>query len=405
MATVYHAYHPADGREVALKVLAIHLQDMPEVKTRFTREAQMLQQFDHPHILPVYDFGQDGERSYLAMRLLGGRSLAHVLSDGVPQPVEAVGRYTRQIASALDYAHARGIIHRDIKPANILLDGERVLLADFGVAQPTTADLRLTQARSFIGTAAYASPEQCRGDALDRRSDIYALAVLVFQMATGRLPFEAPSALGVIKLHLSERPPNPLAYNSALPIELYAVLERGLAKDPDDRYPSAMKFSDAVDEALGIHALPEADASEEWLVGDISPVTFDDAAPPESAPAPLASTAALPPPANTGATVPGTRAPAPSETPPQGRFEAPFEGLYADSAARPDDVTAMSMHFDESTNLDDEISFATAFGTGLERIRRPEAAARALAASPPHPAAIRPAAPSARQAGRDDCRI
>lgn len=336
MATVYRALHPATGREVALKVLAIQYWDRQDARARFEREAVVLRQFDHAHILPVYDFGADGERLYLVMCLLDGRSLLHLLAAG-PLTLEAIGRYTREIASALDYAHARGVIHRDIKPANILLDADgRALLADFGVAQPVSGDARERDAESFVGTAAYASPEQCRGGALDRRSDLYALAVLTFQMATGRLPFEASSALATIKMHLEERPPNPLGFNTALPIALYDVLLRGMAKDPNDRYPSAMKFSEAVDRALGVHALPEADSSDDWLVGDISPVTF---AP--DAPDPVIAFADLP--------VAGTAG-------------DPFAGAHGY------EYDPSDLYFDDTVDLeapDDDSSFAVAFGTIL----------------------------------------
>jgi serine/threonine protein kinase len=282
MATVYRAQHINGQNPIALKVLAIHLAGHEDVRRRFEREARTLIQFNHPHILPVFDFGEDQGTPYIALKLLSGRSLDDLLHHA-PLPIPQIGRLTRQIASALDYAHARGIVHRDIKPANILLDDENTpYLADFGVAYLTESDpgARLTQAGSFVGTVAYASPEQCRGEVLDRPSDVYSLAVVVFQMATGRLPFEAPSSLAVIKMHLHAPPPNPLAFNPALPIELYHVLVKALAKLPENRYPSAMKFSEAVDAALGQHALPAAegiDADEDaWLYGDLSPVLPDD---------------------------------------------------------------------------------------------------------------------------------
>ena len=213
MATVYRARHVNSQNQIALKVLSIHMTGQEDMRRRFEREARTLIQFNHPHILPVFDFGEDRGTPYIALKLLSGRDLSDLLKNA-PLPIAQIGRLTRQIASALDYAHARGIVHRDIKPANILLDDQNnPYLADFGVAYLTEPDLgtRLTQAGSFIGTVAYASPEQCRGEPLDRPSDVYALAVMVFQMATGRLPFEALSPLAVIKLHLHESPPNPLA--------------------------------------------------------------------------------------------------------------------------------------------------------------------------------------------------
>lgn len=369
MATVYRALHPATGREVALKVLAIQYWDRQDARIRFEREAMVLRQFDHPHILPVYDFGADGERLYLVMRLLDGRSLLHVLENG-PLTVESIGRYTRQIASALDYAHARGVIHRDIKPANILLDADgRALLADFGVAQPTSGDASDSGGESFVGTAAYASPEQCRGGALDRRSDIYSLAVLTFQMATGRLPFEASSGLAMIKMHLEERPPNPLGFNTALPIALYDVLLRGMAKDPNDRYFSAMKFSEAVDRALGVHAIRDADSSDAWLVGDSAPVTFvpgDVTATPDS----MISFTDLP--------VTGTEG-------------DPFAGAHGY------EYDPSDLYFDDNVDLEapgDDSSFAMAFGTILLAVD----ALDANGAAPEQPAEQRAGLPAEQPA-------
>ncbi len=360
MATVYRAYHKMGGHAVALKVLSAHLSDQQEFRIRFEREAHVLLQFEHPHILPVYDYGEDGEDAqtlYLVMQLLDGRSLAGELTEK-PLPREEIGRYTRQVASALDYAHARGIIHRDIKPSNILLDtGNVPLLADFGVAYTTATGDRLTSAGTFVGTVAYASPEQCRGEPLDRRSDIYALAVLVFQMATGRLPFVSISALAIIKLHLTEKPPNPLAFNPALPLSIYAVLFRGLAKNPADRYPSAMKFSEAVDAALSLHVLPAADSSEDWLVGDISPVTFDDAASDhprtdDTTPAPPHAGDAIPlPPFGTYRPTEEATAPAaPPTAPAADKFDT---GDYAATTVL-DDIT-----FDDDITLDDDFTTAT----------------------------------------------
>jgi serine/threonine-protein kinase len=281
MATVYRAYDPDNRVQVAIKVLAVHLANDESSRRRFEREANTLIHLNHPHILPVYAFGEDGGTPYLVMRLLSGRSLADLLKEG-PLPIEQVGRFTRQIAGALDYAHARHVIHRDVKPRNVLLDDQdNPYLADFGVAYFTDIGpaARLTSDGRFVGTAAYASPEQCEGRELGRPADIYSLAVMVFQMATGRLPFEAASPLMVIKKQLYEPPPNPLAFNPDLPIQLYHVLVKALAKDPSARHPSAMKFSEAVDEALGLHALAEADGDDDWLRGDIQPFAPDLPAP------------------------------------------------------------------------------------------------------------------------------
>lgn len=352
MATVYRALDPDGRREVALKVLAIHLADNEAVRQRFAREARTLQQFNHPHILPVFDFGQDRGAPYMVMRLMDGRSLADLLT-GEPLPAVQIAALTRQLAGALDYAHARGVIHRDIKPKNILFDrAGRPYLADFGVAFSTSeqADARLTATGAFVGTVAYASPEQVRGEPLDRPSDIYSLAVMVFEMCTGRPPFAASSPLALMKLHMFEPPPNPLADNPALPIELYHVLMRALAKSPGERHPSAMKFSEAVDTALGQHPLPQAPESDDWLHGDIRPV----AAPP---PAPVAS--------------PGPPAPPPEPTPEPPPDEDDFSDV--DRAA---DLFAAS-----------ELETGAGFDPGFDDVFEDEFAAESGAADDPPPRA------------------
>ncbi|MBN1563122.1 MAG: serine/threonine protein kinase [Anaerolineae bacterium] len=282
MATVYRALHVNGQNPIALKVLAIHLAGHEDVRRRFEREARTLIQFDHPHILPVFDFGEEQGTPYIVLKLLSGRSLDDLLAHA-PLPFHQIARLTRQIASALDYAHARGIVHRDIKPANILLDDQNnPYLADFGVAYLTESDpgARLTQAGSFVGTVAYASPEQCRNEPLNRPSDVYSLAVAVFQMATGQLPFAGPSSLAIMKQHMHDPPPNPIALNPDLPIALYHVLVKALHKLPENRFPSAMKFSEAVDAAFGLHIIPAANDtgadSDAWLHGDLTPVSPDN---------------------------------------------------------------------------------------------------------------------------------
>ena len=274
MATVYRARHPDDGQEVALKVLAIHLADRLEGRQRFEREARVLLSLNHPHILPVFDYGEDAGTPYLVMRLMSGQSLAGVLR-GRPLPAIRITDYTRQISQALDYAHNQGIIHRDVKPTNILIDHQgKLFLADFGVA--SAAEIggeRLTTTGAFLGTVAYASPEQCKGEPLGRPSDIYGLAVMVYEMCTGRRPFEAESSLALMKSQIHAPIPNPLGLNADLPADVYPVLVRALAKLPNARYPSAMKFSEALDEAFGIHHLDSIDEEDlSWLHGDVRPI-------------------------------------------------------------------------------------------------------------------------------------
>ncbi|MBN1202959.1 MAG: serine/threonine protein kinase [Anaerolineae bacterium] len=287
MATIYRVYNPADKGEYALKVMAVHLASEENLRRRFEREARTLIKLRHPHILPVYDCGEDEGVPYIVMKLLDGRTLADLLDDG-PLPVPQVSRLAHQIASALDYAHAEGIIHRDVKPSNILLDANnQPYLSDFGVAYVDDANTRLTLSGGFIGTVSYASPEQCRGDPVGPSSDIYSLAVMVFQMITGQLPFTGPSSFMIIKMHMSEAPPNPLSINPSLPVELYAVLAKALAKLPEYRYPSAMRLSEALDEALGLDPAGATPAGDRWLYDDEPPQPdTTDFIPPALEPAP-----------------------------------------------------------------------------------------------------------------------
>lgn len=256
MANVYRARHTKTGAEVAIKVLALHLEQQPAARARFEHEAALLLGLRHPHILPVCDFGEDGDIPYLVMRLLAGRSLKDELQAAPLDPAQSA-TWVRQLSSALDYAHAREIIHCDVKPANVLLDSDGApFLADFGVA--TVIDAAQETQGTFVGTAAYAAPEQCRGEPAVRASDQYALAVVAYEMLTGRRPFSGPTALAVMAQHIGDAPPDPLAINPALPRGVRQVLTRALAKQAAARYPSALEFSAALDRALGL--TPPADS-------------------------------------------------------------------------------------------------------------------------------------------------
>ncbi|MBI3360746.1 MAG: serine/threonine protein kinase, partial [Chloroflexi bacterium] len=218
---------------------------------------------EHPHILPVYDFGRHQGQTYLVMRYIEGGTLHDVLHRGALPPAR-VADLIDQIAGALDYAHQRGIVHRDIKPSNILLDrAGNAYVADFGIAKTMQETAGLT-GTGTIGTPDYMPPEQAQGRAVDVRTDVYALGVMVFQMATGRLPFMSRpgDAVGVIYKHITELPPAPSTLNSTLRPELDGVILKALAKDPNLRYQSAGALARAVRSALetdaGRRAAPSA---------------------------------------------------------------------------------------------------------------------------------------------------
>lgn len=250
MASVYRAYDAVRDRYVAVKVLPVHLAANDTLRQRFMREAQMAARLQHPHILPIYDFGEDHEAPYIVMKLVDGGTLESFVREG-PLPLMLIARTTAHIAGALDYAHQHGIIHRDLKPQNILFDAKgNAYLADFGVARLYEGAEHLTGTGGFVGTAAYASPEQCRGEELTPVSDIYSLGVVLYEMLTGYLPFDGATALAIMHQHISEAVPNPLKHRPELPIEITEVLRKALAKLPAVRYQSAGALSAALLESL-----------------------------------------------------------------------------------------------------------------------------------------------------------
>lgn len=247
MATVYRARQLSMGRVVAVKVLPRHLMHDPSFYERFEREVEVITQLEHPHILPIYDYGQVDDIPYIAMRYLGGGSLDQRLRRGLPALTEII-KPLRQIAQALDHAHSQGIIHRDLKPGNIMLDeGGNAYLSDFGIARVLGSQLT---GSLIVGTPAYMSPEQANGLPLDGRSDIYALGVVVFEMITGHGPFEAETPMAMLLKHLNEPVPSLLGYRSDIAPQVDQVVQRATAKDPDERYPSATQMIDSLEAAL-----------------------------------------------------------------------------------------------------------------------------------------------------------
>jgi serine/threonine protein kinase len=259
MATVYRGYQPTMGREVAVKVLSPDLAGEPEFITRFKREAQIIAQLQHPHILPVYDFGQEDRFTYLVMRLMTGGSLNDELKAG-RMGIDRVIEMTKQIASALDYAHRRAIVHRDLKPSNVLLDDEaNSYLTDFGIAKMIGGTVTgLTSPGSVMGTPTYMSPEQWRAEPVDARTDVYALGVMIYQMLLGQVPFAAETPHGLMYQHLDVEPTPPHNLNPALPLSIEPVIRRALAKNREERYASAGQLAQDLESALRFPSrLPE----------------------------------------------------------------------------------------------------------------------------------------------------
>ena len=250
MASVYKAYEGRKDRYVALKILPRHFAQSAQFAARFEQEAQVIAKLRHPNILPVYDTGADGGYTYIAMPLVEGGTLTRLLR-GRPFPPRQTLRVMSQIGGALDYAHSMGFIHRDVKPSNVMLDTEgNCLLMDFGLAKVVAGSNQITRAGATLGTPSYMSPEQGRGEKVDGRSDLYALGVMLYEMATGRVPFDADTPIGVIFRHIQDPLPPPRTLNPAIPEPVARVIEKALAKRPDDRYQTAGDMVQALRAAL-----------------------------------------------------------------------------------------------------------------------------------------------------------
>lgn len=254
MATVYRAYQASMNRYVALKLIP-YGQDAEheEFRRRFAQEAEVIIGLEHIHILPIYGYGITSGVAYLAMRLLSGGSLSDLLVDG-PLPLDRAAEIFGQVARGLAYAHSKGIIHRDLKPSNILLDDAgNAYLTDFGLAKWVENSAMLTKTGSIVGTPAYMSPEQLRGDPIDHRADIYSMGIVLYHMVTGRPPFESTSTdvVSIIYQHLERAPVSPSAHNPEVSPSVDAVVLRALQKDPALRYSSIKQMADELDAALG----------------------------------------------------------------------------------------------------------------------------------------------------------
>jgi serine/threonine protein kinase len=249
MSNVYKATDRILERTVAVKILAEHLSDDDRFVARFRREALAVARLIHPNIVQVYDSGVDDGRHYIVMEYVAGRSGAQLLQRHGPVDPETAAEIGIQACAGLDYAHRRGIIHRDVKPGNLMITGGPVgsgdtvvKLTDFGIAR-AIEQTRITQVGSVVGTAAYLSPEQVRGEEATPGTDVYALGVVLYQFLTGRLPYEGSSLAELAVRQQNEKPLPPSTYNSDVPQPLSAAVLRALEGDTRRRYASADEFA------------------------------------------------------------------------------------------------------------------------------------------------------------------
>jgi hypothetical protein len=257
MAVVYTAQDSQLGRLVALKIMARSVASDLEFRERFVRESRAAAAVDDPHIIPVFEAGESAGVLFIAMRYVAGGDVRSLLARQGPLAVDRASAILMSVASALDAAHAAGVVHRDVKPGNMLIDvrkgrPDHVYLADFGLTKATSGAVTLTGTGKFLGTADYAAPEQIAGRPVDGRADQYALACAVVEMLTGQPPFPLENAMDVLAAHVSEPPPPLSARRHGLPVKLDAVLGRALAKSPSDRYQSCGDFSAAFQRASGV---------------------------------------------------------------------------------------------------------------------------------------------------------
>ena len=259
MGRVYRAFHPALDRDVAIKLIHPHLTGDRGFVDRFQREAKIIASLRHPSIVQVHDFDVQGDAFYMVMEFIEGESLESRLAalheHGERMPLAQALHLFRSIVRAMAYAHSQGVVHRDLKPANVLLtpQGEPILV-DFGLSR-IIGGKRLTATGAVLGTPAYMSPEQCSGEMGGARSDVYGLGVMLYELATGTVPFTDDTPVGVILKHISDPPAPPRSINPGLPVDLEKVIQKALAKNPAERFASAQEILDAL-EAL---VTPEVD--------------------------------------------------------------------------------------------------------------------------------------------------
>ena len=246
MGVVYRAEHLNLRRRAAIKIIAPDLAESHGFRERFTREARIAAALQHPNIVTVYDAGEVDGLLYLAMQYIEGFDLAAMLrKEGRLRPYRAVD-VCRQVAAALDAAHALGLIHRDVKPANVLIEGRTAFLTDFGLTKRLDGThTELTRAGDVVGTIHYVAPEQIEGNPVTARSDVYSLGCLLYHCLTGKVPFERDTDVAVIYAHLSEEPPKLTAVRPELASGLDAVIAKALDKSPDRRFKSCADLINA----------------------------------------------------------------------------------------------------------------------------------------------------------------
>src|SRR4051794_13037783 len=256
MARIYRGHDNQLDRDVAIKLLRPEYGRDPDFGSRFRHEAQAAASLNHPNVVSVYDYGQDAAGPFIVMELVDGEDLASIIKRSGALPPRQAARITAEAARALHAAHQRGIVHRDVKPGNIMIDRDgRVKVTDFGIAR-AIAEAQMTLPGTTLGSVHYFSPEQARGDQTTPASDIYSLGIVLFELLTGRRPWEADSAAAVAMARLAGPAPDPAALRSGIPSDLVAIDRKALATEPADRWSAASSMAAALEAFLAGTAVP-----------------------------------------------------------------------------------------------------------------------------------------------------
>ncbi|MES1248599.1 MAG: protein kinase [Actinomycetota bacterium] len=262
MSTVYRALDTLLERNVALKVLHPHYGDDAEYVERFRREARSVAQLSHPNIVTVIDRGEDDGSQYIVFEYVDGESLKELVDRSGPLPVRRVVEIGLQMADALAFAHQHGLVHRDVKPQNVLINGDgEAKVTDFGIARSLDVEHGVTQTGTVLGTSNYLSPEQARGQTVTPATDVYSLGVVLFELLTGEVPFPGENFVAVAMQHINEPPPSLVEKRPDAPLRLVYAVERALAKDPADRFPSMTSLAAELRACLGELSEPDTDAT------------------------------------------------------------------------------------------------------------------------------------------------
>lgn len=299
MATVYRAQQISMNRIVALKVLPSHLLNDDTYIQRFEREVQIVSTLEHRSIVPVYDYGEFEGQPYIVMRYMAGGSVDERLRSG-PLNIDAILAIYEQIGPALDYAHSKGILHRDLKPSNVLMDESGgAFLTDFGIARLLSEGAGTITTHGVVGTPSYMSPEQAQGKPLDNRSDIYSLGVMLFELTTGRRPFEADTPYGIAVAHVTEPPPSPRSIHSEISPAVESVILTAMSKNREQRYPDAVTMVSAIRKATNepdpVLFDTQPGISRSQLLNEEATIPMPPATPPPVVGAPISTPPEQPP--------------------------------------------------------------------------------------------------------------